>query len=60
MAHDREPLVPREMQVRRNVRLTLNVTASMFRAMREWMDRMGYEYKIETEDVERGRAEVHL
>lgn len=59
MAHDKEPLVPREMQVRRNVRLTISVTASMFRAMREWMDRMGYEYKIETEDGERGRAEVH-
>lgn len=59
MVHSKEPLVPREMQVRRNVRLTISVTASMFRAMREWMDRMGYEYKIETEDVERGRAEVH-
>lgn len=49
MAHD-EPLVPREMQARRNVRLNLSVTASMLRGLLAWLDRLGYEYKIETEE----------
>ena len=50
MAHDREPLVPREMQVRRKVRLTISVTASMLRGLLAWMDRLGYEYKMEAEE----------
>ena len=58
MAHD-EPLVPWEMQARRNVRLNLRVTASMLHGLLAWLDRLGYEYKIETEDWEHGRAEVH-
>lgn len=49
MAHN-EPLVPREMQVRRNVRLTIFATASMLRGLLAWLDRLGYECKIETEE----------
>lgn len=50
---------PWEMQARRNVRLNLSVTAPMLRGLLAWLDRLGYEYKIETEDWEHGRAEVH-
>ena len=49
MAHE-EPLVPLEMQARRNVRLNLSVTASMLRGLLAWLDRLGYEYKMEAEE----------
>ena len=47
MAHDNEPLVPAEMQVRRNIRISVSVTVSMLRGLLAWLDRLGYEYKIE-------------
>lgn len=50
MVHDNEPLVPAEMQVRRHVRLNLFVTASMLRGLLAWLDRLGYDYTINSQE----------
>ena len=46
MAHDNDPLVPLEMQVRRNVQLRLTLTVPMLRGLFAWLDRHNYSYSV--------------
>lgn len=44
-----EELTPRQMQKRFRAVITLDVTVPMLRGLRSFLDRLGYEYKIDTE-----------
>lgn len=46
MAHDNDPLVPLEMQARRDVQLRLTLTVSMLRGLLAWLDRNNYSYSV--------------
>ena len=46
MAHENDPLVPVEMQVRRKVRLSLSVTVPTLRGLLAWLDRHNYSYSV--------------
>lgn len=46
MAHDNDPLVPLEMQARRDVQLRLKLIVSMLRGLLAWLDRHNYSYSV--------------
>ena len=46
MAHDNDPLVPFEMQARRDVHLRLTLTVPMLRGLLAWLDRHNYSYSV--------------